>query len=97
MATEEKIPSPSDLKKSPVQFTNDEITKLRSLQAKFNNATIQFGQLKISQLKLEESETILKKALAELEKEETTLAKSLTEKYGKGSLDIETGTFIPAE
>ena len=38
MATEEKIPSPSDLKKSPVQFTNDEITKLRSLQAKFNNA-----------------------------------------------------------
>ena len=39
----------------------------------------------------------LKKALAELEKEETSLAKSLTEKYGKGSLDIETGTFIPAE
>ena len=97
MATEEKIPSPSDLKKSPVQFTNDEITKLRTLQSKFNNATIQFGQLKISQLKLEESETILKKALAEWEKEETTLAKSLTEKYGKGSLDIETGTFIPAE
>ena len=97
MATEEKIPSPSDLKKSPVQFTNDEITKLRTLQSKFNNATIQFGQLKISQLKLEESETILKKALAELENEETTLAKSLTEKYGKGSLDIETGTFTPAE
>jgi predicted ribosome quality control (RQC) complex YloA/Tae2 family protein len=97
MATEEKIPSPSDLKKSPVQFTNEEITQLRSLQAKFNNATIQFGQLKISQLKLEESETILKKALAELENEETVLAKSLTEKYGKGSLDIETGTFTPAE
>ena len=97
MVTEEKIPSPSDLKKSPVQFTNEEITQLRSLQAKFNNATIQFGQLKISQLKLEESETILKKALAELENEETVLAKSLTEKYGKGSLDIETGTFTPAE
>ena len=39
MATEEKIPSPSDLKKSPVQFTNEEITQLRSLQSKFNNAT----------------------------------------------------------
>ena len=97
MTTEQKIPSPSDLKKGPVQFTNEEITKLRNLQSKFNNATIQFGQLKISQLKLEESETILKKALAELEKEETTLAKSLTKKYGKGSLDIETGTFTPAE
>ena len=97
MATEEKIPSPSDLKKSPVQFTNDEITKLRTLQSKFNNATIQFGQLKISQLKLEESETILKSALVELEKEEAALAKSLTEKYGQGTLDIETGTFNPAE
>jgi hypothetical protein len=97
MATEEKIPSPTDLKKSPVKFTNEEITQLRSLQAKFNNATVQFGQLKISQLKLEESEVVLKNALSQLEKEESTLAKSLTEKYGKGTLDIETGTFIPAE
>ena len=97
MATEEKIPSPSDLKKSPVQFTNEEITNLRSLQAKFSNAAVQFGQLKISQIKLEESETILKNALVELEKEEASLAKSLTEKYGQGTLDIETGTFNPAE
>ena len=97
MATEEKIPSPTDLKKSPVKFTNEEITQLRSLQAKFSNATVQFGQLKISQLKLEESEVMLKNALSQLEKEESTLAKSLTEKYGKGTLDIETGTFIPSE
>ena len=97
MTTEQKIPSPSDLKKGPVQFTNEEITKLRNLQAKFSNATVQFGQLKLSQIKLEESETILKSALVELEKEEAALAKSLTEKYGQGTLDIETGTFNPAE
>ena len=97
MTTEQKIPSPSDLKKGPVQFTNEEITKLRNLQSKFNNATIQFGQLKISQIKLKETESTLKNALKELEQEESTLAKSLTEKYGKGSLDIETGTFTPAE
>ena len=97
MATEQQIPSPENLKKGPVQFTNEEITSLRSLQAKFSNAAVQFGQLKISQIKLEESETILKSALVELEKEEASLAKSLTEKYGKGTLDIETGTFNPAE
>ena len=97
MTTEQKIPSPSDLKKGPVQFTNEEITKLRNLQSKFNNATIQFGQLKISQIKLKETESTLKNALKELEQEESTLAKSLTEKYGKGALDIETGTFTPAE
>ena len=97
MATEQQIPSPEDLKKGPVQFTNEEITKLRNLQAKFSNATVQFGQLKLSQIKLEESEKLLKEALINLEKEETSLAKSLTEKYGKGTLDIETGTFTPAE
>ena len=97
MTTEQKIPSPSDLKKGPVQFTNEEITKLRNLQAKFSNATVQFGQLKLSQIKLEESEKVLKEALINLEKEEITLAKGLSDKYGKGSLDIETGTFTPAE
>ena len=65
-------------------------------------AGIQLGLLKKKILenilsKILRSETILKNALVELEKEEASLAKSLTEKYGKGTLDIETGTFNPAE
>ena len=36
-------------------------------------------------------------SIINIEKEEAALAKSLTEKYGQGTLDIETGTFNPAE
>ena len=35
--------------------------------------------------------------LLQIEKEEQELAQTLSDKYGKGSLDIETGTFTPIE
>ena len=38
---------------------------------------------------------VLKDKLSELQKQELTLAKSLSNKYGEGSLDLETGTFTP--
>ena len=97
MTTKNKIPAPTDIKKGPIQFTNEEIEKLRNLQARVNQTTVQFGQLSINKLKLEEAENTLKQQLNKLEKEEVDIAKSLSNKYGKGSLDIETGTFTPAE
>ena len=39
---------------------------------------------------------ILKKQIIDLEKKEISIAKKLSNKYGKGSIDTETGTFIPA-
>ena len=90
---EQKIPSPSDIKKGPTQFTNEELTQLKSLQSEIS----QFGQLYLTKIRLEEQETLLKTKINELKTKETTLAKSLSDKYGQGSLDIETGTFTPTE
>ena len=39
----------------------------------------------------------LKNELFSLEEKETIIAKTFTDKYGKGSLDIETGEFTPVE
>ena len=50
-----------------------------------------------SKLKLEETEIFLKNKLSELQKQEIALAKSLSDKYGEGSLDIETETFTPTK
>ena len=38
----------------------------------------------------------IKAEIKKIETEEQELAKSLSDKYGRGSLDIETGTFTPA-
>ena len=95
MAIGNKIPSPKDIKTSPVSFSPEELNELKQLRSELSNMTAQFGQLTINKIKLEEQETILKKQLAELEQKENTLAKSLTNKYGMGSIDLETGTFTP--
>ena len=83
--------------KGPKKFTEEEVKELQDLQNKFNALSFQFGQLQISKIKFQEQEDFLKKQLASLSQEETKTAKKLTDKYGKGSLDIETGEFIPVD
>ena len=77
--------------KGPKKFTTEEL-----LQNKINQVQMQFGQLQMAKIKLQDQENYLKENLSKLNQEEATIAKTLTDKYGKGSLDIETGEFIPA-
>ena len=79
------------------KFTEEELTTLKSIQTKSQNATVKCGQLYLTRIKLEEQEAILKDQLKKLEQEETQIAQQLTDKYGKGSIDIETGEFTPTE
>ena len=98
MAIQEKqnIPSPEELKSSPHTFNEQELNQLKELRTKISQITIQFGQLAINKIKLDENEVKLKVELSNLEKQETNLAKSLSNKYGKGSINLETGTFTPS-
>ena len=86
-----------DTPNSEVKFTPEEIEKIQKLQSDSNSIMFQFGQLKVNQIKLEQQEKFLQEQLAQLEQQEKTIAKELTDKYGKGSLDIETGNFSPIE
>ena len=92
----QKIPKPSDIKKSPTSFSEQELKEIKDLRLSLNTLTFQLGQVYIEKMKIEEQENIFKNQLKELEKKEISIAKKLSSKYGKGSIDIETGTFIPA-
>ena len=94
---EEKIPSPKEITGEVQKFTKEEIDNLRNFQARMDQVLLQLGRIHLSKNKLNEQEDILKSEIKKLETEEVELARSLSEKYGKGSLDIETGTFIPSE
>jgi|21_taG_2_1085346.scaffolds.fasta_scaffold44100_2 hypothetical protein len=83
--------------KQAQKFTEDELKALKSLQDQSQLATLQFGQLYLNKHKLEEQEIKLKNQLKQLEQEEAKIAQTLTEKYGKGTIDIETGEFTPTE
>jgi hypothetical protein len=93
---DKKIPKPSDIKKSPSSFSEQELKEIKSLRLSLDTVTFQLGRISVEKIKLEESKNNLKNQLKDLEKKEVSIAKKLTSKYGKGSIDIETGTFIPS-
>ena len=94
---EEKIPSPQEIKSEVVKFTKEELDSLRSFQSRMEQVITQLGRVHLSKIKLNEQENMLKDEIKKIEKEEQELAKTLSDKYGKGSLDIETGNFTPIE
>jgi len=93
----EKIPSPQEIKGEVKKFTKEELNSLRSFQSRMEQVVTQLGRVHLSKIKLNEQEDILKGEIKKIEKEEQELAQTLSNKYGKGSLDIETGTFTPSE
>ena len=93
----ETIPSPEEIKGEVKQFTPEELNNLKSFQTRLDQVLSQLGRVHLSKIKLNEQEDLIKAEIKKLENEEQELAKSLSDKYGRGSLDIETGTFTPAE
>jgi hypothetical protein len=83
--------------KQAQKFTEEELTTLKTIQSKSQEATLKCGQLYLSKLRLEAQEKFLQDQIKELEQEEVQFAQQLTNKYGKGSIDIETGEFTPTE
>ena len=57
--------------------------------------TYQLGQLTIQQIQVENKMGDYKVALQNLIEKEQQQAKILSEKYGVGTLDIDSGTFTP--
>ena len=94
---EEKIPSPEEIKGEVKKFTQEELDSLKNFQIRLEQVVSQLGRVHLSKIKLNEQEDLLKAEIKNIEKEEQELAKTLSDKYGKGSLDIETGTFTPIE
>ena len=97
MAIQKKVPSPSEVKKTPIVFSSNELEDIKKLQKNISDITFQFGSLNISKMRLSEREEYLKKELSSLEKQEIQTAEKLSKKYGKGNLNLDTGEFIPVE
>ena len=94
---EEKIPSPEEIKGEIKTFTSEELESLKNFQSRREQVISQLGRVYLSKIKLDEQENQLKDEIKKIENEEQELAKVLSNKYGRGSLDIETGTFTPSE
>lgn len=77
-----------------IQLPQEEINNLLQLQQAQQNIVTQFGQIEYQLQLLEIQKDQLIEVLTELKQKETVLGEKLTEKYGNGTINLESGTFI---
>ena len=84
------------------KFTSDEMEKIKEIQSSYVGIQQAFGQVEVGRLRLEQQLDATQKASGDLrdkfletQQNEQKFIEELNEKYGDGSLDLESGTFTP--
>jgi len=77
-------------------LSKEEIKKLSSLQEQQNNFVIQLGQIEYQTHLLNQQKDTTKQQIKSFENDQIQLAKQLEEKYGKGTVNLESGEFVKA-
>jgi len=80
-----------------VKFTEEELKQVQNIQTSYQNVQNQFGQLKLTQIRLDQQEIELGDALKQIQSEEKKFLDGITNKYGQGTLNPETGVFTKIE
>ena len=88
----------------PIKFTPKELQKITDLRDASQAKVIEFGQIKLDILlinqrleQLKEIEATAEKSYVGLQNKEVELVNKLKEKYGVGTVDLSSGEFIPAK
>lgn len=79
-----------------MKLTNEEIEQLKIAQEQTKALITEFGQIALAEENLKQRKLSAIEYLNILKQKETELAKQLEEKYGKGTVNIDSGEFIPA-
>ena len=77
-------------------LSKEEIENLSSLQEQQNNFVIQLGQIEYQTHLLDQQKDTTKQQIKSFENDQIQLAKQLEEKYGKGTVNLESGEFVKA-
>ena len=78
------------------KLTQEELQKIGELQQKNNAVVSELGNIELIKMNVEARRAAAEEFLTELRKEEEELGKELSDKYGSGSINLETGEFVPA-
>tara|TARA_B100000287_G_C20021903_1_gene538870 strand:+ start:127 stop:387 length:261 start_codon:yes stop_codon:yes gene_type:complete len=81
--------------KSPIKFTEEELKQLKNLQTKVDQIIISLGQISLQRTQLDKLEETTKEQFHLLKDQEVALGEEFSKKYGVGTLDINSGEFIP--
>ena len=75
------------------KITEAEIKKVTDLKIQYIQLIETIGSIEVQKMQLELQKEELKVSLLNIKKEEITVAQELEEKYGKGTISLDTGEF----
>jgi hypothetical protein len=76
-------------------LTQEEIESIKNLRSKLQDITYSLGQLEIQLMDINLEKEKIKLIFTSIQKQEKELADQLEEKYGKGTISLDTGEFLP--
>lgn len=78
------------------KLTDDEVKQLDVIKKNKETILMELGDIKLTELKLEDRLDQAIEFLDKLKEQEKSTVTSLEQKYGKGTVNIDTGEFIPS-
>ena len=85
---------------STTKFTEQEMQGIKEVQEEYSKVGVQLVQIKLARKnsedylkQLQEQEDVITQTILELSEKEKEIADTLNDKYGVGSLDMESGEF----
>jgi len=78
------------------KLTQEELTTLQELQRNGQTIIEELGQIEVAKFSLEQRRTKAEQFLQDVQKQEQEFVQQITNKYGIGSVNPETGEFIPS-
>ena len=85
------------------KFTEQELKEVQELRDRMSKLVANFGELKLETIlheqktkRLDALEDTFNTEYADIPTKELELVKQFNDKYGRGTLDLESGTFSPA-
>ena len=84
-------------KPNTIKLTADEIKDLGDIRNNFSKITLMIGEIEITSKSLEMRKEELMASLRKLDEKQGDIKKKLEDKYGKGSISLDTGEFTPTQ
>ena len=79
----------------PAKVESDELGRALQIRQTFANLTHEYGKLAFAQRTIDREKAQVEEEFDKLLIEEERFIKELNEKYGSGTLNVETGEFTP--
>jgi len=76
-------------------LTEEEINNVKALKEQFKKLTNVIGETEVQIMNLEFRKEQLKVNFNQIQQQEANLAKDLEDKYGEGTISLESGEFLP--